>query len=378
MPIIYPMQQYGPFGLELGITYALLHEKFGFDLGEKYHLDIETKIRTNMEIDRAVFESYGQMGLGYSTPFPHASVSPFGTVFMPVMYGCQCHYAADADPSARLNTHGERDIRAMRPWTIERFENAEPVRIVLSQIEYLKHRYEAYRTAADDHAPRSRSKRPARGGVPHFREMSAQQNLGSVINDAFSVQGEQLYLDYITAPDLVRHFYANITDLMILAMDQFQKADGWPLTEVFVGNCSVAMISPASYARINYPFDIQLMEYARSLGARFMMHQDSDVNVHLENYTKFDYLHFLDFGQDTDFERVAGLYPPVDVNCLLFPSWIQTHSLDDIRAELTRLMTIGRRFRSFSFSLLEIDQELGKGKVFEFFDAFQECARKSA
>ena len=33
--------------------------------------------------------------------------------------------------------------------------------------------------------------------------MSSLQNLGSVVNTAFSIQGQQLFLDYAVAPDLV-------------------------------------------------------------------------------------------------------------------------------------------------------------------------------
>ena len=78
MPIVYPMKTYGQLGLEMGITYAFLNEKFGFDFGERYHLDIEYKIKTKMDIDRAVFEVFGKIGLGRQEPVPRVSISPLG------------------------------------------------------------------------------------------------------------------------------------------------------------------------------------------------------------------------------------------------------------------------------------------------------------
>ena len=50
MSIHYPMQQHGQFGLGMGITFEVLHERFGFDLGERYHADFEHRIRTNREM----------------------------------------------------------------------------------------------------------------------------------------------------------------------------------------------------------------------------------------------------------------------------------------------------------------------------------------
>jgi hypothetical protein len=205
--------------------------------------------------------------------------------------------------------------------------------------------------------------------------MSGLQNLGSVINTAFSVQGQQLLLDYLDDPGSVRKLYANITDLMLLGLDRFSQDDGWPLADVFLGNCTVAMISPRQYAALDWPEDRRLMAYARSIGARFMLHQDSGVNPHLEGYARFDYVQAFDVGQDTDFEKLHRLCPTVSVNCILFPAWVGSASVDELRGELARLMGLGNRFPSFSFSLYDVDSALGGDRLFEFFEVFRQCAQ---
>ena len=362
MPIPYPKQVFGRFSLGLGLTYKLLHDRFGFDFGERYHQDVDYRIQTTMAIDRAVFDAYGKIGLGFQQPFPRASLEPFGHRFMPAMYGCETQYTADGDPWGKPRRLTGEEILALEPWTVERFEQSEPVRMVMSQRTQLKNRYETYRV-------------PEKEFNPHYRAMSCLQNLGSVNNTAFSIQDEDLFINYITEPQLVHKLYANITQLMLLCLDYFPRADGWPLENIFVGNCTVAMLSPAQYAAFNEPEDRRLMEYARSIGARFMIHQDSNANVHLQDYARFEYLQALDFGQDTDFEQLARLFPQAEVNCILFPSWIESHSMNEVRAELGRLMRLGKSFPSFSFSLLEIDTQLGNDTICEFHETFQECAR---
>ena len=64
--------------------------------------------------------------------------------------------------------------------------------MVQSQIEQLKQRYERYRV-------------PEKEFNPHYRAMSSLQNLGSVVNTAFSVYGEDLFICYVTEPELVHH-----------------------------------------------------------------------------------------------------------------------------------------------------------------------------
>ncbi len=365
MSLPYPMHTFGRYKLGLALTYKLIHDRFGFDLGERYHRDVDYRIQTTMEIDRAVFDAYGKIGLGFESPFPRASIEPFGHRFMPAMYGCQTGYAADGDPWGKPRALGGEEIRSLPAWTIERFERSEPVRLVLGQVEQLKRRYEPYRAAEKEFNP-------------HYRAMSSLPNLGSVINTAFSILGQELFVYYLTEPELVRKLYANIGELMLLCLEYFPRVDGWPLRDIFIGNCTVAMISPAQYMALNEPEDRRLMEHARQIGARFMMHQDSQASAHLENYARFEYLHALDLGQDTDFERLGRLVPGAEVNCILFPSWIESHSRDEIRAELTRLMRLGAGFPAFSFTLLEVDTKLGGDLLFEFHDTFRECALRNS
>jgi hypothetical protein len=356
------MRPFGRFRLGLGITYKLLHERFGFDLGERYHRDLDHRIRTTMEMDRAVFDAYGRLGLGYENPFPRASIEPFGHRFVPVLFGCPCGFAVDADPWSWPRALSAEEIDALPPWTRERFEKSEPVQAVLAQLGQLKARYERFR-------------KPDGEFNPHYRGLSSLQNLGSVINTAFSVQGDQLMIDCVDRPESVRKLYANITQLMLLCLERFPAEDGWPLKDVFVGNCTVSMISPRQYAALNAPEDRRLMQYAQSIGARFMIHQDSGVNPHLENYAGLEYVQAFDFGQDTDFEKLARLRPDADVNCILFPSWIASSPPEETRAELLRLMEAGKRFHAFSFTCLEVDTKLDGDLIASFCENFERCAQ---
>ncbi len=85
-------------------------------------------------------------------------------------------------------------------------------------------------------------------------------------------------------------------------------------------------------------------------------------------------MHAVDFGQDTDFEKLGRLCPHVKVNCILFPSWVESRSLPEIREELLRLMQVGKRFPAFSFTLLEVDEALGGDRIFAFCRVFEQCA----
>ena len=367
MPLFYPTQSFGRFGLGMGLTAALLHQRFGLDMGERFHADILWRVQALMEIDRLVWETFGELGLGYEEPFPRATVEPFGHRFMPAMYGSACTFAAGEEPAARYRRLDPAELAALPPWTPERFEAAAPVRKVIEQVSALRAHYDYL----DEHAARMDYN-------PHYRPLSALQNLGSVINTAVSTFGEEVLFLYEDDPPLLRAFYRNVTDLMLRCLDYFPRLDGRPLDHVFVGDCTVAMISPRQYEACNLSFDAELSRYAASIHARFLVHQDSGASPHLAAYARLGAVAELDFGQDTDFDEAARRFPGASVNCILFPSWIRATPLQEIRAELTRLMRAGRAFPRFTFSVFEVDPALAAGRIHQFVEVFRQCAETAS
>jgi hypothetical protein len=364
MSLFFPQRRFGRFGLSIGVTPRLLHERYGLDYGEKFHRDIAWRVRQVMEMDRLLHADFHGIGLGFSEPFPRASIEPYGHRFIPALYGCETVYSAGEDPASVRRPFDEAEIRALPAWTREGFLECEPVRVVLEQARWV--RAHCDRAVAVERL----------GFTPHSPPLTSLQNLGSVINTAVSVFGEHTLLLGMDAPDLLRTFYRNVTDLMLLCLSFFPAEDGRTLEDVFVGNCTVAMISPDQYAACNMESDARLAAFSKRIGARFLVHQDSGASAHLPNYARLGSVQGLDFGQDTDWEAAARIFPGVNANCIVFPAWVQTHTPEEIREELQRLMRAGSRFPTFSFSILELDVELAKGRIFEFCQEFQSAAER--
>jgi hypothetical protein len=169
-----------------------------------------------------------------------------------------------------------------------------------------------------------------------------------------------------------------VTELMLLCLRLFPAVDGRKLDTVFVGDCTVAMISPAQYEACNFPYDLRLAQYARDIGARFLVHQDSGASAHLAGYARLSYVQAIDFGQDTDWEAAARIFPDAEASCILFPGWLRSRSSREIEEELLRLMRLGGAFRRFSFSVLEVDEALAAGGIFELHDAFRRAAERAS
>lgn len=358
------MQRFGKVGLAFGFSAKVIHDLLGVNFDQSYYFDINHRVVTNLEIDRQIYDLYHEIGIGFKNPFPRLTIEPFGHRFIPAMYGCKCYYSKDGEPWGEVNPLSEEEIYSLKPWTFARLEKSEPVQKVLSQYNFLIQHYSF---------PEERLFGEFN---PHYRVWSSLQNLGSVINNAFSIQGNEFLMNYLMNSNLVNLLYKNILQLMLLCLEFFPKIDSSPLKNVFIGNCTVAMISPQQYRDINYQYDLKIMEFARLKGAHFLIHQDSGVTPHLENYASFKYLHALDFGQDTDFKKLVKLFPSVSLNCILFPSWIYEASCEEISDQLLQIMTLAKDLPSLSFTLYEIDTLLTKEKIFMFYEIFKKCIER--
>ncbi len=365
MSVFYPLQTYGRSSVCYGLTPSLLHARYGVDFGERFHRDIAFRVEALMEADRAVARDFRELGIGFAEPFPRATIEPFGHRFVPALYGCEIAYSPSEDPMCRKMSLDPSALESLAPWSRHRLEATVDARIVLEQARW-----------AREHCDREEAERRL-GYNPHSLPLSSLQNLGSVVNTAVSVFGEDALLLGIDAPDVLRAFYANVTDLMLVCLDYFPVVDGRRLHTVFVGDCSVSMISPSQYAELNLESDRRLAMYARSIGARFLVHQDSGATPHLCNYALLGKVDGLDFGQDTNWELASRTFVGATANCIIFPSWLHSHTKKEIEEELRRLMRAGNGFTSFTFSILEVDPRLAAGKIFEFHDAFRAAAVKA-
>ena len=215
-----------------------------------------------MQMDRLVAADFGGIGLGFDEPFPGRRSSPLGTVSSPP---CTAAISSTRTMKTPPPFTGRwiltQSVRS--PWTSSASTPWSPC-------------------ASCSNKPAGRARIRDRvaaekrvGFNPHCQPLTSLQNLGSVINTAVSVFGDEALLLGMDDPALLRRLYSNITDLMLLSLDTFPRTDGRTLPAVFVGDCTVAMISPAQYASCNRDSDRRIAEYAAGIGARFLVHQDS-------------------------------------------------------------------------------------------------------
>ncbi|MEE8590851.1 MAG: uroporphyrinogen decarboxylase family protein [Spirochaetia bacterium] len=162
-------------------------------------------------------------------------------------------------------------------------------------------------------------------------------NWQGVLNNAFNLRGQEIFLDMFDKPELVRQFFTVITEVMIgLArkIQERQRLSGFAVDQFSVSNCVMNMISPEAYAGFVRPFDTQIAESFE----RFGVHTCNwDVTPYIEVLAELPRLGYLDMGMMSDMRRVRETFLDTNRAVLYSPVKLQEGSLEEIRKDMEKI-----------------------------------------
>jgi hypothetical protein len=162
-------------------------------------------------------------------------------------------------------------------------------------------------------------------------------NWQGVLNNAFNLRGQEIFLDMFDKPEMVRYFFSVITEVMIgLArkIQERQRASGFQVDQFSVSNCVMNMISPEAYAEFVRPCDRRIAESFE----RFGVHTCNwDVTPYIEVLTELPKLGYLDMGMMSDMRRVRETFPDTYRAVLYSPVKLQEGSPEEIRKDMEKI-----------------------------------------
>ena len=232
----------------------------------------------------------------------------YGAYPIPHAFGIPLVYREDRwpalDPRRRLSLEEIESLEAVRVL------NSPVVEDIFRQIDFIEQQW----------------------GVIH-----GYLNWQGVLNNAFNLRGQEIYLDMFDKPDLVRYFFAVIAEVMIgLArkIQERQRISGFPVDQFSVSNCVMNMISPQSYAEFVRPLDAKI---AGSF-ERFGVHTCNwDVTPYIEVLAELPKLGYLDMGMMSDMSRVRATFPDAYRAVLYSPVKLQEAELEEIRKDMQKI-----------------------------------------
>jgi hypothetical protein len=162
-------------------------------------------------------------------------------------------------------------------------------------------------------------------------------NFQGVLNNAFRVRGQDIFIDMLKDPDLAHHVFHVVTETMLQVIRRIyarQERSGVERDYFVTSNCVVNMISGEQYEEFLLLYDQRLSESFTYFG----IHNCAwNVDLYLDGYRTIKKLGYLDFGLESNLQRIREEFPETR-RCLMYsPIELKEKSLDEIRNDLKRI-----------------------------------------
>jgi len=311
--------------LQVGFYPDWFYKNYGISFDRKYYFDPETRIEARMAIDKALYERFGDVGLGKANPTPTPLITA-GMITLPAVFGCEIIYENDALPWAVPLNLSEDEVMKLE---VPDIFNSWPMTEWIKQIDYLKTKY---------------------GQVVGDINTTGLQNL------ALKIRGEQLYIDYFENPDLCHHLF-RICNECIRQLFEFNlrttgtaSLDVTPMSDprlVMLVNCTIEQISNSTYEEYLLNYDNQIADTFQSIGVG--IHHCGSVDQVLPGYAKVRHLKFIEIGFGSNVRRCREvLGKDVAVNARISPVLMKNGTPEEVAAEVRRLIDEGAPLHNFS------------------------------
>ena len=158
-----------------------------------------------------------------------------------------------------------------------------------------------------------------------------------VLNNAFHLRGQDIFLDMEDKPDFVHQFFTLITDVMIRLAQKVQarqRQSGFSINQFSVSNCVMNMISSRSYKQFVFPYDQKIAQRFK----RFGVHTCNwNITPYITILSELPKLGYLDMGMDSDMVNVRRTFPDARRAVLYSPVTLHDAPLEDIRKDMERI-----------------------------------------
>jgi hypothetical protein len=271
-----------PLRVVLGFEPRWFHARCGVDFGERWHRDPEyrrgTLLTMRAELQRA-FPGTRQWS-GEEARDVDTIGGCFGVGVMPAVFGMPLRFYPDRWP------HPEPGHELSDGCIVE----LDPARLLASP-------FVAELLAQVDTMA-------GRWGAVH-----GEFNWQGVLNTAFQVRGQQIFVDMAERPELAARLFEVIAETTIRlarTVQERQRRSGFAVDWMCVSNCTLSMISPAMYRRLLLPLDARI---ARAF-QRFGVHTCNwNATPYLSVLRELPSMGYLDMGESTDFAAAKTAFP---------------------------------------------------------------------
>ena len=331
----------------------------GVCFDEPFYLDAETRIQNDVTMRRVLHERYGDLGLGESDPQPRpiiGSLHVAGGFVIPALLGAEIAFAPDAAPQPKpLGLSAEVVDALGKP----DFRDIWPMKQLIADMDALE--------AAHGY-------------------LVGDLNTDGLLNAAYHLYGQELFVDFYRAPGRVRRLLDVIGELIVDVASYVRQRTGSCSISVnrmvervdpalfLHANCSVQMISPSSYRELHLPVEQRMAGRIQPFG----VHHCGD-NTHriAPAYAELPACYF-EIGWGSDVAACRAALPEPFLNLRVSPMRMLQCTPHEIAGDTEKLLRAAGPLERVGVCCINMDHGTPDDNIFAMFDVVQRYRRYGA
>lgn len=295
---------------EIGFTPAWYRQHLEIDFGAKFHSEPSYRREAVIAMRALLRQRFPGANLGRlceSDQPLDLLTGVYGACTVAALYSVPIVYAADNWPNCEHKYLSDEEIDRLQPPDLD---NNVHFQQLMDQVDWIAQ---------------------TEGVVAGY------VNWQGVLNNAYRLRGQPLFLDLMEAPDRAERLLQCVCETMIDAATRLhvrQREIGFDVRFFTVSNCLVNMVSPRQYSQFLLPHDQRL---AAAFGCVGIHNCAWSATPYLNAYAQVPHVAYLDMGIGSDLARAKILFPNTRRAIMYTPMDVANKSGEAIAADLQRI-----------------------------------------
>jgi uroporphyrinogen-III decarboxylase len=325
------------------------HQTAGISFEKSFYFDPQARIRNDVVMRRVLFERFGELGMGDPDPQPRPIIGSqhvAGGFVIPALLGSEIRFEKDAAPQPLPM---EMSIEQIEAFEKPDFCTTWPMNEFIEQIDTLE---------------------------AEWGYVVGDMNTDGLLNAAYHLYGQQLFLDFYAAPERVRRLLDIIGELIVdVALYLRQRTGECSIsvnrmvervdpTLFFHANCSVQMISPKSYRDFHLAVEQKMAGRIQPYG----IHHCGD-NLHrvAPIYAELP-LAMVDVGWGSEVTAVRQALPDAFLNLRLNPVRMLQATPQEIATDTENLLKAAGPLEDVGICCINMDYGTPDENIFAMYE----------
>lgn len=184
-----------------------------------------------------------------------------------------------------------------------------------------------------------------------FGEIKGHLNLQGVLNIAFKLRNEDIFMDMYDEEELCKNLFDCICKTILKSqklIQSRQRKSGYDVDMLVPADCVINMVSPSMYEQFLFQYDKLLVESFAYSGLHTC---NWNVTPYLDVLKGIDNLGYLDMGINSEVLKVQECFPTTRKSVLLSPMFLK----EDWKKQKSQIDKVARAMNPVDFTMGSID-----------------------